>query len=59
MLEGDGKPSLEVGLEPDPKRIRLLSYGTVRGGARGGSAQRGGWRGGNRGGRYGHGRRTY
>ena len=34
VLEGDGKPSLEVGLEPDPKRTRLLSYGTGRGGAR-------------------------
>ena len=45
VLEGDGKPSLEAGQEPDPKRIRLLSYGTVRGGARVGSAQRGGWRG--------------
>ena len=63
VLEGDGKPSLDVGLEPDPKRIRLLSYGTVRGGARGGarggSAYRDGLRGGNWGGRYGHGRRSH
>ena len=59
VLEGDGKPSLEVGLEPDPKRIRLLSYGTGRGGARGRSAYRGGLRGGNWGGRYGRGRRGY
>ena len=59
VLEGDGKSSPEAGQEPDPKRIRLLSYGTVRGGARGGSAQRGGWRGGNRGGRYGRGKRVY
>ena len=45
MLEGGGKPAPETGLEPAPKRIRLLSYGTGRGGARGKSAYRGGGRG--------------
>ena len=54
LLEDGGRPAPENGPEPDPKRIRLTSYGMTRGGNIGGTTSRGGWggvRGGHRGGR--------
>ena len=64
QLEDRGRPAAapERDQEPEPKRIRLTSYGTGRGGYRGGPASRGGRGGGRgapRGGRDGRGRRGF
>ena len=61
-MEAGGQGPAGNQREPDPKRIRLISYGAVRGGAGGWTAYRGGrggGRGGQRGGHCGRGRRSF
>ena len=61
-MEGGGQGPAGNPMEPDLKRIRLISYGAVRGGAGGWTAYRGGrggGRGGQRGGHCGRGRRSF